>query len=255
MFPVWELSIMLLPLLFGATLGSVFASALHCLAERDVLTWGGRSRCDSCNKALATRDLVPIFSYLLAKGKTRCCHVRLSPLHGVVEGLGAAAGAGAAWICITQGPVEGLLAIIVALTVLYTFSLDIQKHLISLTALLPAAIIGVTVSWLQHTLTDMLWGVVIGGGVFLLQYAATKGKGIGSGDIFLGVAMGLTLGAGGVFVAITIGYIVGSIHALILLALKKATRKTHLALGAYLSIGWMLTLTFKDPLLTVVGLH
>lgn len=57
-------------------LGAVFASFLGCLGWRmckgeSVIK--GRSHCDTCGHLLGGRDLIPIFSYLMRKGKCAYC--------------------------------------------------------------------------------------------------------------------------------------------------------------------------------------
>ena len=57
-------------------LGAVFASFLGCMGWRicngeSVLK--GRSHCDSCGHSLGWRDLIPILSYLVRKGRCAYC--------------------------------------------------------------------------------------------------------------------------------------------------------------------------------------
>ncbi len=55
-------------------------SFLKCWADRAAVGKSvieGRSYCDSCGKTLAARDLIPILSWLLAGGKSRCCQTPL----------------------------------------------------------------------------------------------------------------------------------------------------------------------------------
>lgn len=62
-------------------LGAVVASFVGVLAGRLYTGQGiaaGRSRCDACGGVLEPRDLVPILSWLLARGRARCCGARIS---------------------------------------------------------------------------------------------------------------------------------------------------------------------------------
>lgn len=61
----------ILAFIFGASIGSfvqVIASRLHVAPIMK-----GRSKCLSCGEALRPSDLVPVFSYLLLKGKCKYC--------------------------------------------------------------------------------------------------------------------------------------------------------------------------------------
>ena len=52
--------------------------------------WWGRSRCPACGTTLAVRDLIPLASWLAARGRCRHCGARLGAWYPLVE-LGAAA--------------------------------------------------------------------------------------------------------------------------------------------------------------------
>jgi leader peptidase (prepilin peptidase)/N-methyltransferase len=65
-------------------LGTVMASFLGCLGWRmckgeSVLH--GRSHCDSCGHVLGARDLIPILSYLINKGRCRHCGEKISKMN------------------------------------------------------------------------------------------------------------------------------------------------------------------------------
>ncbi len=69
-------------------LGTVFASFLGCMGWRmckgeSVLK--GRSHCDSCGHALGARDLIPILSYLINKGRCRYCGAPISKINLIGE--------------------------------------------------------------------------------------------------------------------------------------------------------------------------
>ncbi len=62
--------------LWLAVLGAVLGSFLDCAVSRRAAgePWHrGRSRCTACGHPLGARDLVPVFSYLLRRGRCRFC--------------------------------------------------------------------------------------------------------------------------------------------------------------------------------------
>lgn len=68
--------------------GAVFGSFLHCMAWR--MTHGesvlrGRSQCPNCGHVLGARELIPIFSFLIQKGKCRACGEKISLRYPVAE--------------------------------------------------------------------------------------------------------------------------------------------------------------------------
>ena len=64
--------------------GAAVASFLGCMGWRmcngeSVLK--GRSHCDSCGHVLSARDLIPILSYALRRGRCRYCNAKIPPLN------------------------------------------------------------------------------------------------------------------------------------------------------------------------------
>ena len=45
----------------------------------------GRSRCNSCREELAARDLVPVFSWIVSRGRCRICGSRLPAAYVAIE--------------------------------------------------------------------------------------------------------------------------------------------------------------------------
>jgi leader peptidase (prepilin peptidase)/N-methyltransferase len=48
------------------------------------------SHCPGCGKPVAGYDNIPVFSYLILRGRARCCGVRMSPRYPIVELIGGA---------------------------------------------------------------------------------------------------------------------------------------------------------------------
>ncbi|MGW9825490.1 leader peptidase (prepilin peptidase) / N-methyltransferase [Brevibacterium pityocampae] len=96
------------------------------------------------------------------------------------------------------------------------------------------------------------WSVLLRGGigafglalVFFVLFIFANGA-FGFGDVKLGVSMGACLGVHGVFpvvLAVLLGLGLALVVALVLMGLKRARWRTHIALGPYLLIGTLLTL-------------
>ena len=63
-------------------LGAVFASFLGCFAYRYCKGESivkGRSHCDECGHVLSMVDLIPIFGYILRKGRCKYCGKKIPP--------------------------------------------------------------------------------------------------------------------------------------------------------------------------------
>lgn len=65
-------------------MGSFFCVVgLRLASEENFVT--GRSCCDSCHHELAAKDLIPLFSFVLLKGRCRYCKDKISPLSFFIE--------------------------------------------------------------------------------------------------------------------------------------------------------------------------
>jgi len=93
-------------------------------------------------------------------------------------------------------------------------------------------------------LTDSLYGLLAGGGLFLLVYVLSR-KGLGGGDVKFMAAAGLYLGFAGTVPAILYGTVIAAIVGLILILLKKIKRKDTMPLAPFLFAGIMITIFAK----------
>ncbi|RDV06341.1 prepilin peptidase [Sphingorhabdus pulchriflava] len=78
--------------MLAAVVGAIIGSYIGVL----VLRWpageptvSGRSRCDTCQRQLAWFDLVPLFSFLILRGRCRYCKAVIDPVQAFAEWAGA----------------------------------------------------------------------------------------------------------------------------------------------------------------------
>lgn len=84
-FPIWILRGFVL--FFGLIWGSFLNVVIYRL-PREMSVVRPASHCPGCGKPIAGYDNVPLFSYLLLRGRARCCGARMSPRYPMVELLG-----------------------------------------------------------------------------------------------------------------------------------------------------------------------
>jgi prepilin signal peptidase PulO-like enzyme (type II secretory pathway) len=72
--------------LIGGTFGSIFASFYQLLIDRIPLGESivGRSHC-ICKRQLSIHENIPIFSYFILLGKSKCCKSKIPPKHFLGE--------------------------------------------------------------------------------------------------------------------------------------------------------------------------
>jgi leader peptidase (prepilin peptidase) / N-methyltransferase len=184
-------------LLVAPFIGSFLGLIIQRLPEGLPIAWG-RSRCRSCETRLRARDLVPILSWLAAKGRCRYCGHRLGWFYPGVE-LAAVAVALAA---ITVDDAEGAwLDCVLGWWLLALGWIDIRYWLLPDVLTLPLVIAGLAAAAVfdPGSLTNRALGAAVGY-LSLLAIAALyrilRGReGLGRGDAKLLAASGAWVGA------------------------------------------------------------
>ena len=71
----------------GLLIGSFLNVVIHRLPQEDPAKRSllGRSKCPQCQKAIAWWDNVPVFGWLLLRGRSRCCKQRIAIRYPLVE--------------------------------------------------------------------------------------------------------------------------------------------------------------------------
>lgn len=180
----------------GAVIGSFLATiVIRWPQDRSVLK--GRSHCDGCDAVLGPRDLIPLVSAALARGRCRHCGARIDALHWQIElaalGIGVMAG------LVVPGPVA-LAGAVFGWLLLTLAALDVTDFWLPdrLTLTLALAGLAAGVAGVEPVLTERLIGGVAGfGSLWLIgfSYKRLRGReGLGGGDPKLLGAIGLWLG-------------------------------------------------------------
>lgn len=178
----------------GALAGLIAGSFLATL----VLRWprgdslGGRSRCDSCGAQLGVKDLVPLLSFVLARGQCRHCGARIDWRHPAIELTAALIGAFA--LLAVPGP-AGFAGALLGWVLLALLVLDAEHFWLPDALTLPLLALGLLLG--LGTIAERLLGAAVGGGGLLavaLLYKALRGReGLGLGDVKLLAALGAWL--------------------------------------------------------------
>jgi leader peptidase (prepilin peptidase)/N-methyltransferase len=224
--------------LLGAILGSFLATvAIRWPAGRSALA--GRSICDGCDAPVAPRDLIPILSTIMLRGKARCCGAAIPPLHWHVEAASAVVGVLAGLVA--PGPIGlavaafgWLLVLVVALDATELWIPDPLVAVLAIGGVLAAVV-------LPPTLAERLIGGAAGfGSLWLIGfgYHRLRGvEGLGGADPKLFGAIGLWLGWRMLPPVLLIAALVG----LGIVAWRAATRRAvargdAVPFGAYLAV-------------------
>jgi len=126
---------------------------------------------------------------------------------------------------------------------------DLRQRVIYLAPVLALGFIGLIdqLVFRHASFVSLGLGALIGSGFFGLQYFVSRGKLVGTGDVFLGLALGLVFGWERLLAVLLVSYVLGSLIALTCIALGIWKRTERLPLGAFLALGSACILFVDHP--------
>lgn len=239
----------ILGFIYGSILGSLAGALLPRLDQGQ--SWlKGRSQCDHCHQDLSFSKLIPLFSYLYFHGKSSCCQKKI-PSHywkqelvlGLLFALYFAFFYQESLVFWAELSIWSFWALL---------SLQDSRYQYIHEGLYFTGILS-TCFLLFLNLDELHWGtisvqILISLVFFGSQYFLTKGKGLGFGDLELGLWMALILWKGNITEAIFFAYISASCLAITGLVLKKITKKSRIPLAPFLAFGTFLAYYGPDVL-------
>ncbi len=238
----------------AAVLGAVMGSFLHCAAWR--IAHGesflrGRSHCPSCGHVLGPLDLVPVFSWLLLRGKCRYCGAKVPARYLIAELLFA----GLSVLCLLRFDLSVLcLRNYVFLCCLFCLSIvDLECYEIPDGCLIIAAVVwAAALPFADNPLRELGWGllsgVVYGGGILavsLLMDRVLKKESLGGGDVKLFAVVGLYLGLAGTLFAMLAACVFGLLFVLF----GKKNNERQIPFGPSIAAAAALILLYGDRLI------
>jgi len=210
---------------------------------------GGRSFCDGCGRQLKWYENIPVVSWVIQKGKTRCCYKKLPVLYPITE-----MGTGILFLIFNfkfeifnqiqnlnfQFLIQLLLGLVIITLLVFSAVFDLKYMILPdfSTAILTicAAVFLFVETPYMASLQGKILSALISFGFLGLLYLITKKKGMGFGDVKLAFFMGLFLGKD-VILAFYIAFVVGALVAIILMVFKKVDKKTAVPFGPFLILG------------------
>jgi leader peptidase (prepilin peptidase)/N-methyltransferase len=243
MFPVASLAFV-----GGIVTGSFVGVVAHRL-PRGLSIVGPRSVCDSCGSQIAAYDNVPVFSWLLLRGRCRSCDSRIPARYPLVE-LAVGIAFAATAIVLRDDPAELAIGLVfVAMLAAITLT-DLERRVIPNVILLAGAVAGVAlvVATEPSSLPERAIAAGAAGGLLLL-FALAYPRGMGMGDVKLAAVMGLYLGSA-VAPALMVAVLVGTIVGVGVMATRGSeARKVAVPFGPFLALGGVVALLAGQELI------
>ena len=219
--------------LYGIVIGSFLNVCIYRIPKQENIA-KVRSHCMQCDHQLKWYELIPLFSYLLQGGKCRVCKTKISVQYPLIEG---ANGILYVFIFMINGiNVDSLLYCLLTSTLLVLSVIDFRTYEIPIGINYFILVLGLlrtvlhNAHWADHVIGFFAVSVVL-----YIIIIATKGRGIGGGDMKMMAVCGLFLGWKEIILAFLLGCIIGSVVHVIRMRVTKCDHV--LALGPYLSIG------------------
>ena len=203
-----------------------------------------RSHCPQCKAQLAWWENIPVFSYLMLRGKCRHCSAKISVQYPLVELLTMLL----VLVCVWQFGFgwKGFGAVLLTCVLIALSGIDIRTQLLPDQLTLPLLWLGLIASLENLYLAPKtaLLGVIAGyvslWTVWWLFKQITGKEGMGHGDFKLLAALGAWIGLNGILPTILLSSVVGAIIGSVWLAMKGRDRATPIPFGPYLAIaGWI----------------
>jgi len=268
--------------LFGIVIGSFLNVCITRIPEGISIVSPG-SKCPRCETPIKPYDNIPVFGWLILRGKCRNCHLPISPMYPIVEFL-----TGALFVLTyyTYGiTLPTFKYLIFGCLIMILIVTDIRVRI------LPDAInafgFGIGLAFATRILPDgllQLWGrihqlpimligileALLGAafGGFLLWGAAAlyklvrKREGMGMGDVKMMAMVGTFLGLRGSFLTILLGTLLGSVIGIALVVVlflfgwknDLAMRASRRGLGDVRSLRWTIASQYQLPLGSFLGI-
>ncbi|MEH2921071.1 prepilin peptidase [Samsonia erythrinae] len=203
--------------------------------------WWPPSACPHCQQPIAVKDNIPIFSWLWLRGRSRCCHQRISVQYPLVEALAmlAFSGAGLLW-----SPGVALWGVLILLSFLLVLTVIDLKTLL-LPDMLTLSLLWIGLLFNLHgifvPLNEAVVGVIAGYlSLWLLYWVfkyATGKDALGYGDFKLLAALGAWLGWRALPNLVLVAALSGLVVTLVWRGLRKENMDKPLAFGPWLAVG------------------
>lgn len=212
------------------------------------LDLSGRSKCPNCKKELTFFELIPLISYLALSGKCSGCQKPISPQYPIVELLSGLILAGTVYFFGFSNIYTYFVAVILLILVAIAFY-DLKKMIIPDILLYPLYALILIYDIIKIAKGDadiaqLFFGLLLGGGLFLIFVLVSHERWMGWGDVKLGFALGLFLGFRDIIVGHMVAFIVGAIVSVILIWLKNKKIKDEIPFGPYLVLGAIIAVFF-----------
>jgi len=200
-----------------------------------------RSFCDFCGRQLKWYENVPVISWLIQSGKSRCCKEKLPIAYPLLE-----LSMGILFVIYDMrytlydvGLMWGLGLVVITLLV-FSAAFDAKYMILpdfSTYILIILALVGLVFD--EQNIVPYLLSALGSVGFLGALNVLTRGQGMGEGDVKLAVFMGLFLGWPKILLALYVAFVAGAVVGLVLMSIKRHKARAPIPFGPFLIGGLM----------------
>jgi leader peptidase (prepilin peptidase)/N-methyltransferase len=215
--------------------GGSFLNVVIYRAPRGMSVARPPSHCPACQAPVKFYDNIPVISYLVLRGRARCCGARISPRYVLIELIGGALGLALSYQVLASDLAQGSVLrgatvfvanLIFALALVAVAFIDLEHMYVPDPVSMGGTVAGIaTCSLRELGFFDAILGAVVGFLVvwlpFSLLYRWIRGRtGMGLGDAKLVMLAGAWFGWQGALFALLAGAVQGTLAAVVVLLTK-----------------------------------
>lgn len=233
--------------IYGLVFGSFF-NVVGLRVPNGTLFAQTRSYCDTCQRTLTWKELIPVWSFLRQKGRCRECKEKISILYPVME---LTTGLLAAFTYFYYGwSTQTLLGILlIALIIPITVS-DIAYKKIPNKLLLffTPLVVVFRIVFPEHSFWTYLLGALLAFGLVFVIILLSNG-GMGVGDLKYFTLLGFIFGPVLFLLLFFLATLYGAVIGFFIMKLKKGDRKTTIPFGPYIGLAALTVFYFGESII------
>ncbi|MEH7402884.1 prepilin peptidase [Gottfriedia acidiceleris] len=231
----------------GLVFGSFFnVVGLRVPIGKSIISPG--STCSNCGHKLSSIELIPVFSFLLQRGKCRSCGMLISKLYLLIEIL---TGMLFVFSIYETGFHKELMIALSIISLLIIIVVSDVNYMIIPNRILLFFLFIFSFERIVFPL-DPWWSSIVGAiGAFvvlLLINLISKG-GMGGGDIKLFSVLGIILGWELTLIAFILACFLGSIYGVVVILSGKLKRSNPIPFGPFIAMGGLISYFYCENLL------
>ena len=245
--------ITIISFLFGTVWGSFFYTlalryADGSMSYKPLKALFSRSRCPACEKEISPLMLVPIFGYIIQKGKCGNCGSTISSWYPTVEVMYGALSALFVW---NLGPtIYSFNLYLLASVALCIAIVDIKTLTIPDSLVISFFLLSIYPIILNYNLRDNLFGLASLFAVFIVILLLFPGS-FGGGDVKLASAIGLLSGLEQSIVVLEVSLVTGALVGILYALKTKKNLRTKIPFAPFLAVGLIISLLWGRDILLV----